>query len=48
MDQLLPWLDSNAHILFYQAAGGLFEGQFVNAAGTGLTPAGTAYGKLAP
>lgn len=47
MDELLPWLDDNANVLFYQAAGGLFEGQFVNAAGTGFTPAGTAYGKLA-
>ena len=48
MDELLPWLDNNANVLFYQAAGGLFAGAFVNAAGTGLTPAGTAYGTLAP
>lgn len=47
MDELLPWLDSNANVLFYQAFGGLLEGGFVNAAGTGLTPAGKAYGKLA-
>ena len=48
MNGLLPWLDENPNILFYQASGGLFERQFVNAAGTGYTPAGTAYGKLAP
>ena len=48
MNELLPWLDSNDNILFYQAVGGLFEGQFVNTAGTGLTAAGAAYGELAP
>lgn len=47
MDELLPWLDSNANVLFYQASGGLFKGEFINAAGTCLTPAGTSYGKLA-
>lgn len=47
MDELLPWLDDNDNVLFYQASGGLFEGGFVNADGTGFTPAGTAYGKLA-
>lgn len=48
MDELLPWLDSNTNILFYQAAGGLFKGEFVNAAGTGLTAAGTAYLQVGP
>ncbi len=48
MDKLLPWLDDNTNVLFYQAAGGLFENEFVNSAGTALTAAGTAYGKLAP
>ena len=47
MDELLPWLDDNANVLFYQASGGLFKGDFVNAAGTELTPAGTAYGNVA-
>lgn len=46
MDDLLPWLDDNTNVLFYQATGGLFEGGFVNAAGTGFTSAGTTYGKL--
>lgn len=46
MDELLPWLDNNANVLFYQASGGLFEGEFVNAAGTGYTSAGLAYGEL--
>ncbi len=48
MNELLPWLDSNDNILFYQASGGLFEGEFVNGAGTGLTPAGVAYGNVVP
>ena len=48
MDELLPWLDAYDKILFYQAAGGLYEGEFINAAGTGLTPAGTAYDNLSP
>lgn len=48
IDELLPWLDSNTNILFYQAAGGLFKGEFINAAGTGLTPAGTAYLQVGP
>ena len=48
MNELLPWLDGNANILFYQASGGLFEGQFVNPAGNGYTAAGVAYGKLGP
>ena len=47
MDEILPWLDEYDNILFYQA-GGLFKGEFVNAAGTGLTPAGTAYRNLTP
>ena len=46
MNGLLPWLDENRNVLFYQAAGGLFKGQFVNSAGTGFTAAGLAYGKL--
>jgi hypothetical protein len=43
MDALLPYLDANPKILGYQAFGGLWEGKFVNAAGTGLTPAGVKY-----
>ena len=48
MNELLPWLDENSNILFYQASGGLFEGQFINGAGTGLTAAGTAYKNVGP
>ena len=48
MNGLLPWLDGNANVLFYQASGGLFGGQFINAAGTGLTAAGTAYKNVGP
>ena len=47
MDELLPWFDSNDNVLFYQAAGGLYKGELVNAAGTGLTAAGIVYGALA-
>ena len=48
MNGLLPWLDENPMILFYQASGGLFEGQFINAAGTDLTAAGRAYLDASP
>ena len=48
MNELLPWLDGNSNILFYQASGGLFEGQFINGAGTGLTATGTAYRNVGP
>lgn len=43
MDDLLPWLDGNSNVLGYQAFGGLWEGNFINDAGTGLTPAGSKY-----
>ena len=43
MDELLPYLDGNANVLAYQAAGGLWEGDFINADATGLTPAGQKY-----
>ena len=48
MDGILPWLDENPNILFYQADGGLFEGGFVDPAGTGLTAAGEAYKNVGP
>ena len=47
MNELLPWFDSNDNVLFYQAYGGLAKGELVNAAGTGLSAAGTVYGALA-
>ena len=47
MNGILPWLDDNDLVLFYQA-GGLFEKEFLNAAGTGWTAAATAYNSLGP
>lgn len=43
MDLLLPYLDNNDNVLAYQAFGGLFKGAFINANGSGLTPAGQKY-----
>lgn len=43
MDALLPYLDSNPNVLGYQAFGGLWEGNFINSTGNGLTPAGSKY-----
>lgn len=43
MDDLLPYLDNTPSVLGYQAFGGLWEGSFINADGTGLTPAGQKY-----
>jgi hypothetical protein len=47
MDDLIPYLDSNANILGYQAFGGLWKGNFINDAGTGLTIAGQKYNTMA-
>lgn len=46
MDALLPYLDSNPNVLAYQAFGGLWKGNFINADATGLTPAGLKYRDL--
>ena len=46
MDTLLPYLDNNPNVLGYQAFGGLWEGKFINSAGTGLTPAGQKYNTM--
>ena len=43
MDALLYWLDNEPTVLGYQAFGGLWKGNFINDAGTGLSPAGTKY-----
>jgi len=43
MDDLLPYLDGHPKVLGYQAFGGLWEGSFIHADGTGLTPAGQKY-----
>ncbi|KAL9040850.1 MAG: hypothetical protein Q9180_001659 [Flavoplaca navasiana] len=41
--QLLPWLDGNNDVACYQAFGGLWEGNFINNAGTGLSKSGQVY-----
>lgn len=46
MRKILPYLDGNDQIIGYQAFGGLFKGNFINADGTGLTPAGAVYRDL--
>jgi len=46
MDDLLPYLDSNPNVLGYHAFGGLWEGNFINSAGTGLTKAGQKYNTM--
>ena len=43
MTDLLPYLDNKPNVLAHQAYAGLLEGGLVNAAATGLTPAGQAY-----
>ncbi|KAL8812719.1 MAG: hypothetical protein Q9223_007225 [Gallowayella weberi] len=40
---LLPWLDGNNDVACYQAFGGLWEGNFINNAGTGLSKSGQVY-----
>ncbi|KAI4202466.1 MAG: hypothetical protein LQ350_002549 [Teloschistes chrysophthalmus] len=44
--QLLPWLDSNPAVACYQAFGGLWQGNFINGAGNGLTQSGQVYHDL--
>ncbi|KAL9011692.1 MAG: hypothetical protein Q9173_003486 [Seirophora scorigena] len=44
--KLLPWLDSNSNVACYQAFGGLFPGNFINGAGTGLSRNGQVYHDL--
>ena len=46
MDAMLPYLDQNPNVLGHSAFGGLWEGNFINADGTGLTPAGQKYSTL--
>ena len=46
MDLLLPYLDQNTNVLGYQAFGGLWEGNFINSDGTGLTTAGQKYNTM--
>ena len=46
LTQLLPWLDSNSNVACYQAFGGLWEGNFINSAGTGLSKSGQVYHDL--
>ncbi|KAL8850465.1 MAG: hypothetical protein Q9221_004607 [Calogaya cf. arnoldii] len=43
---LLPWLDGNNDVACYQAFGGLWEGNFINNAGTGLSKSGQVYHDL--
>ncbi len=43
MDDLLPFLDNTPSVLGHQAFGGLWEGNFIKADGSGLTPAGQKY-----
>ncbi|KAI4241018.1 MAG: hypothetical protein L6R40_004766 [Gallowayella cf. fulva] len=43
---LLPWLDGNNDVACYQAFGGLWEGNFINSAGTGLSKSGQVYHDL--
>ena len=40
---VLPYLDAREEVLAYQAFGGLFEGNWINDDGTGLTDAGQVY-----
>ena len=43
---LLPWLDGNNEVACYQAFGGLWQGNFINSAGTGLSKSGQVYHDL--
>ncbi|KAL8911272.1 MAG: hypothetical protein Q9172_007698 [Xanthocarpia lactea] len=43
---LLPWLDGNNDVACYQAFGGLWQGNFINSAGTGLSKSGQVYHDL--
>lgn len=44
--KLLPWLDGNSNVACYQAFGGLWKGNFINSAGTGLSRSGQVYHDL--
>ncbi|KAL8653770.1 MAG: hypothetical protein Q9210_001906 [Variospora velana] len=44
--KLLPWLDGNSNVACYQAFGGLWTGNFINSAGTGLSRSGQVYHDL--
>ncbi|KAL8692523.1 MAG: hypothetical protein Q9218_002468 [Villophora microphyllina] len=46
LSKLLPWLDGNANVACYQAFGGLWVGNFINTAGTGLSKSGQVYHDL--
>ncbi|KAL9006192.1 MAG: hypothetical protein Q9188_001071 [Gyalolechia gomerana] len=46
LNKLLPWLDGNANVACYQAFGGLWTGNFINQAGTGLSRSGQVYHDL--
>lgn len=46
LQKLLPWLDGNANVACYQAFGGLWTGNFINDAGTGLSKSGQVYHDL--
>ncbi|KAI4101402.1 MAG: hypothetical protein LQ339_005051 [Xanthoria mediterranea] len=43
---LLPWLDGNNDVACYQGFGGLWQGNFINNAGTGLSKSGQVYHDL--
>ncbi|KAI4190905.1 MAG: hypothetical protein L6R41_000506 [Letrouitia leprolyta] len=46
LQKLLPWLDGNSNVACYQAFGGLWTGNFINSAGTGLSKSGQVYHDL--
>ncbi|KAL8936806.1 MAG: hypothetical protein Q9216_004736 [Gyalolechia sp. 2 TL-2023] len=46
LSKLLPWLDANDKVACYQAFGGLWRGNFINGAGTGLSRSGQVYHDL--
>ncbi|KAL8939085.1 MAG: hypothetical protein Q9211_002898 [Gyalolechia sp. 1 TL-2023] len=46
LNKLLPWLDGNEKVACYQAFGGLWPGNFINSAGTGLSRSGQVYHDL--
>lgn len=43
LKQIMPYLDANDRVAGYQAFGGLWQGNFINSAGNGLTAAGETY-----
>ena len=43
IEDIIPYLDGNENVMGYQAFGGLWKGNFLNAAGTGLDAAGEKY-----